>query len=62
MPYEDFLEKKAALRLSFAELGEIIGYTPDAIKKWKKKGVVPRWMEIVIAYVEMSKKMKEFDL
>lgn len=54
MTYEDFLTKKDELKLSFKEFADIVGYTPDAIKKWKQKERIPKWADLVIKYLEIQ--------
>lgn len=59
MTYKEFLKKKDELDLSFSQFANIIGYTPDAIKKWKHKEKVPKWVGIIVSYIEISNKIKE---
>jgi len=58
MTYKEFLKKKEELNLSFSQFADIIGYTPDAIKKWKHRERVPKWVNIIISYIEISNKIK----
>lgn len=59
MTYNEFIVKKEKLKLSFSQFAELIGYTPDAVKKWKNKEEVPKWVTIVLSYLEISQKIKK---
>jgi len=59
MTYNEFIDKKEKLKLSFSQFAELIGYTPDAVKKWKHKEEVPKWVTIVLSYLEISQKIKK---
>jgi DNA-binding transcriptional regulator YiaG len=59
MTYSNFIIEKEKLNLSFAQFAKIIGYTPDAIKKWKHKDNVPKWVGIVIKYIKISNTINE---
>ena len=57
MTFDNFLERKKKLNITYPKLAEHIGYTPDAIKKWKH-GQVPKWVNIVLNYLELEQKIK----
>lgn len=60
MKYNIFLEKKDKLNLTIKDFAEIVGYSSSSIKKWKNKDETPKWVDIVISYLEMNNEMQKY--
>lgn len=59
MKYNTFLERKKNLSLTIDNFADIIGYSPSSIKKWKEKDETPKWVDIVISYLEINKEIQK---
>lgn len=57
MTFDDFLKRKKNLKITYPTFAEHIGYTPDAVKKWRHSQV-PKWVNIVLSYLELEQKIK----
>ena len=57
MTFDNFLKRKKNLKITYPKFAEHIGYTPDAVKKWKYSHV-HKWVNIVLNYLELEQKIK----
>ena len=51
--YKDFEDRLKKLKIDEAHFAQLLGYSSDAIRKWKDKGKVPRWVKYPLAYFGM---------
>ncbi len=57
--YIKFKEKLKKLNITQKKFAEIIEYNDSTIRKWSKKGEVPKFVEIILEYFEELKEKNE---
>ena len=57
--YIEFKKKLKQLNITQKKFAEIIEYDDSTIRKWSKKGKVPKFVEILLEYFEELKKTNE---
>ena len=56
----DELDKRLKrLMISEKQFAELIDYSPDAIRKWRKNGKIPKWVKYPLAYLSFIRDSEE---
>lgn len=58
MTYDKFSEKRKTIGITILQFATMVGYSENAIKKWKQKDNIPKWAEIVLEHLLIKKQLK----